>query len=475
MRNNGRPAAQDEQERGSGTAAVSRSFGAGEAVYRQGDEGDVLFVIQAGEVELRTATDDAPWDAEVLERLGPGDTFGEMTVIRGSRREATAVVTRDAKLLVIDAPTYSQMVRDNAEIASRIIRRLAGRLDDTTRRAQRYRGSSEHQPVGAGAGEAWIEGGGASRPPWVAATGLSLPARDDEPASERRVDNPTVRLRRKRALRRLILAAALVCAAIVWRIITSRDPSQPTLAGAGGTIADTSLGTASSSAAPPGAEPLPATAPAPAAPSALDPAGPSATPASAPEVDPAVASVTPAPGVTAAAATPPADARQRLFRPGARVRRSRRGGRTPSTPAVSATTATLRIEAEVAGTVEVDGLSRGPAPIVVSVSAGMHTLSFTPTADPGAKLNRRIMAGAGIETVVIFPRPRRDAPDVRPAVSQPDEPGTGGPDDEPGTRGPGGGSPTGAALDAVAGSGGGSNAALRDRTRRTDNKDPWRK
>lgn len=138
----------------------------------------------------------------------------------------------------------------------------------------------------------------------------------------------------------------------------------------------------------------------------------------------------------------------------------------PSTPAASATTASLRIEAEVAGTVEIDGLSRGPAPVVVSVAAGVHTLSFTPIADPGTKLNRRVMAGAGIETVVLFPRPGRAAPDVRPAVSQPDDPGTGVAGRE---------APTGAAPDAVAGSGEGSNAALPDRSRRTDNKDPWRK
>lgn len=466
MASNGRPAAQDGQQQRSSTAAVSRSFGAGETVYRQGDEGDVLFVIQAGEVELRTATDDAAGDADVLERLGPGDTFGEMTVIRGSRREATAVVTQDARLLLVDAPTFSQMVRDNAEIAVRIIRRLAVRLDDTTQRAQRYRESGEHQAVGAGAVDAWIEGGGASRPSWVAAAGLSLSAPDGEAAAERRVDNHAVRLRRKRALQRLILAAALVCAALVWRIVTSRAPSQPTLTGLGGTAADTSLGTASLRTATPSAVPSPATTPPPAAPPTLDPAAPSATPASAPALEPTVPSVTPAAGSTAAAATSLADARQRRLRPGARWGGYRRGGRMPSTPAASATTASLRIEAEVAGTVEIDGLSRGPAPVVVSVAAGVHTLSFTPIADPGTKLNRRVIAGAGIETVVLFPRPGRAAPDVRPAVSQPDDPGTGVAGRE---------APTGAAPDAVAGSGEGSNAALPDRSRRTDNKDPWRK
>jgi CRP-like cAMP-binding protein len=63
-----------------------------------------------------------------LGTVGPGEFFGEMAIINGRPRSATAEVLKHAKLLESDAKTFATMVTSNAEIAVRLIRRLAERL-----------------------------------------------------------------------------------------------------------------------------------------------------------------------------------------------------------------------------------------------------------------------------------------------------------------------------------------------------------
>ncbi|MBK6849665.1 MAG: cyclic nucleotide-binding domain-containing protein [Proteobacteria bacterium] len=442
MSDNGKPAAADEQQRRTNAGIVSRSYAAGETVYSEGDEGEVLFVIQQGAIELRP-TNLADADPPDVERLGPGDTFGEMTVIRGSRREATAIVTQDAKLLLIDALTYSQMVRDNAEIAVRIIRRLAMRLDDTTQRAQRYRITNELRVPRAGAPEPALAVGMPSRPPWLAAAGIPLPEPDDV-RTMRQLEQPSADPRRRRALILLLFSSTLLCAAIAWRTLSRPGLNQPTtVAGAVRAAADTPL-----PAAPPEAARDLATAPTPAAPTARDPVVPSAPPAAA---------------GASAVATPPADARETRLRRSVAAGARRRPDREPPPLAVRSTAATLRIEAETAGTVEIDGLSRGPAPVVVNVAAGVHALVFVPDADAGIKLKRSVTAGAGVETIVRFSRTSPDAPGARTEASPPDDRAAGGASD---------GSASFAGPDVAPGDS--SQAASPRRTVRTDNKNPWR-
>jgi CRP-like cAMP-binding protein len=103
-----------------------RSFAAGTVLFREGDPGFDMFVIQSGRVQLSRHL--RQHDA-VIATLTAGDFFGEMAIVNNRPRSATATVTEDAVLLVIDQRTFEAMIRGNAEIAVRIIRKLAGRLD----------------------------------------------------------------------------------------------------------------------------------------------------------------------------------------------------------------------------------------------------------------------------------------------------------------------------------------------------------
>ena len=59
------------------------TYSPGETIFTAGDKGDKMYVIRSGEVEIER-------DGKVVEKLGPGGIFGEMALIDGAPRAATA-------------------------------------------------------------------------------------------------------------------------------------------------------------------------------------------------------------------------------------------------------------------------------------------------------------------------------------------------------------------------------------------------
>ena len=103
-----------------------REFQPGEVLFREGESGEVMFVIQAGAVRI---TKEVGGEEKNLAVLGPGEFLGEMAILNGKPRTATATVVETTRCLVIEAKTLESMVARNAEIALRLIKKLAKRLD----------------------------------------------------------------------------------------------------------------------------------------------------------------------------------------------------------------------------------------------------------------------------------------------------------------------------------------------------------
>lgn len=103
----------------------------GDAIFDQGDPGDHLYVIQAGEVEL---TREGRAGHRVVARLGPGDFFGELSVVMGQPRTTRAVAVKSTRVLALDRSTLESMCLAQPEIAIRMIRILVSRLIEAERR-----------------------------------------------------------------------------------------------------------------------------------------------------------------------------------------------------------------------------------------------------------------------------------------------------------------------------------------------------
>jgi len=96
-------------------------------LFAEGDPGKEMFVIQSGKVAITKKVRDVE---KVIATMGPGEFFGEMSILNNKPRSAGAMIADDAKILVIDPKTFEAMIRGNVEIAVRLIKKLSDRLQE---------------------------------------------------------------------------------------------------------------------------------------------------------------------------------------------------------------------------------------------------------------------------------------------------------------------------------------------------------
>lgn len=96
-----------------------------EFVFKQGDPGDLMYLVQDGEVEVLQELGGHQNQVAVLER---GDFFGEMSVLEEEPRTHSVRTLSASKLVKIDRAGFRSMLTRNAEIAVRMIRKLSLRL-----------------------------------------------------------------------------------------------------------------------------------------------------------------------------------------------------------------------------------------------------------------------------------------------------------------------------------------------------------
>lgn len=108
------------------SARFGKRFPAGAVLFREGERGTEMFVVQNGLVQIskRVGGEDRP-----IAVLGRGEFLGEMAILNNKPRSATATVLEDATCLVLDGQTLEQMISSSTEIAVRLIKKLASRLD----------------------------------------------------------------------------------------------------------------------------------------------------------------------------------------------------------------------------------------------------------------------------------------------------------------------------------------------------------
>jgi len=116
-----------------GLERFARDFKAGTVLFEEGQPGDFMYVVQAGEVEIRRQVGETE---RVLAVLTPGDFLGEMAILNSRPRSASAVVRTDSRLLVIEGKTFEAMLRARPEIALRIIKALALRLENANQQVE---------------------------------------------------------------------------------------------------------------------------------------------------------------------------------------------------------------------------------------------------------------------------------------------------------------------------------------------------
>lgn len=116
-----------------GLDRFARDFKAGSVLFEEGQPGDYMYVVSSGEVEIRRTVGETE---RLLAVLPAGEFFGEMAILNARPRSATAIVRVDSRLLVIEGKTFEAMLRARPEIALRIIKALALRLESANQQVE---------------------------------------------------------------------------------------------------------------------------------------------------------------------------------------------------------------------------------------------------------------------------------------------------------------------------------------------------
>jgi CRP-like cAMP-binding protein len=105
---------------------TEREFAAGERLIRQGERGGSLMVLTHGIVEV--CVDDADGTRHFIQRVGPGQVLGEMSLLTEEPRSAHAIATEPVQALVLAAETFHALAAEHPEISIALTQLLALRL-----------------------------------------------------------------------------------------------------------------------------------------------------------------------------------------------------------------------------------------------------------------------------------------------------------------------------------------------------------
>ncbi len=102
---------------------VRRRYRRDEVLFHLGDAGDRLHLIESGRVKIGLASEDGREGTLTL--LGPTDVFGELVLLDGAPRSATATAIEPTVTLTLDRPTFRGLIDDDAEIRDAVLVGLA--------------------------------------------------------------------------------------------------------------------------------------------------------------------------------------------------------------------------------------------------------------------------------------------------------------------------------------------------------------
>jgi ATP-binding cassette subfamily B protein len=204
---------------------------AGAVVIDQGEEAGPMYVVEEGRLRATRKVDGRHQDVAFLRR---GDVFGEASLLRGSRREATVAALTPARLLRLRQETFHQLLGEHPEFRARVEQQAAGYRPATAARVPLDFAEEVLPADPGGDGAAPAEQAGQPRP---------TPAAEGEPDPAAGPDEPPAKAgrRRIRRFRHLWQLDEMDCGAACLAMVTrhfGRDVSIGHVRQAVGTTVD---------------------------------------------------------------------------------------------------------------------------------------------------------------------------------------------------------------------------------------------
>ena len=111
-------------------AGVKR-YAPGEMVFRKEDLGNNFFIVKSGRIKIFTSV--GPAKRKTLAFLKKGDFFGEMSLLGGKVRSASAMAAEESELLVISKKNFKRLILENGDFTMKLLHTLADRLTKCNR------------------------------------------------------------------------------------------------------------------------------------------------------------------------------------------------------------------------------------------------------------------------------------------------------------------------------------------------------
>ena len=107
------------------SGALGIAYSDGEAICRQGEAGDRMYVVQDGEAVV--VREEAGHEV-VVGKLTAGDLFGEMAIFERQPRSATVRALGGARVLTLDRQAFLRRVHEDPSLAFRILQKMSERV-----------------------------------------------------------------------------------------------------------------------------------------------------------------------------------------------------------------------------------------------------------------------------------------------------------------------------------------------------------
>jgi CRP-like cAMP-binding protein len=105
-------------------ASRERKYAGGDTIVKKGEPGVGFYLILDGAVEIKS-------EGTTLAKLGPGQFFGEMSLLDNQPRSADVIATMPSRCLVVSCWSFKGVISENPRIALKMLQEMARRLRNT--------------------------------------------------------------------------------------------------------------------------------------------------------------------------------------------------------------------------------------------------------------------------------------------------------------------------------------------------------
>lgn len=109
---------------------VSRSYPKNSVIINEGDQANAMYMVKTGKV--RVYVSDNQGKEFILNTMGPGEYFGELSLLDDEKRSASVMTTESATFSIIYKEDFTKAILNNPQLALALLRNLTGRIRQLT-------------------------------------------------------------------------------------------------------------------------------------------------------------------------------------------------------------------------------------------------------------------------------------------------------------------------------------------------------